>query len=200
MSQSPEFLARANHLRSVASAQVPPIEKTRRIFLEEPSFSTLQKRNSEFAIKSRIAEIFDVPYSSVRFCGSAHLGISTAKGTTFELGVSDLDIAIVSASAFSGAFEQLAKSTRGFDDVSSYGPHEQSKVEQIKKRIWQRGFILVSDIRASDWARSKTDELRELSQKHRNMFSKITAAIYLSEYFYCWKQKSAIDGLLAIEA
>lgn len=195
-----EFSTRAKELQKFAKEHSDPLDLTRRIFLEEPSRSDKPKRDSEYRIKSDLARVFMVEYHDIFFCGSAHLGISPVKGSTFTPGISDLDIAIISPVAFSAAFEDLASSSRSFTNETAFVGRSSREIQLIKQRLWKRGSIHLDDLPPSPWSRSKLKELRNLSEQHRSQFSSISAAFYLSDYFYCWKQKSAIDTLTAIKA
>jgi hypothetical protein len=199
MNDSVEFQKRITALKNIGKDAGSNYEKSRRIFLEEPSFSTVTKRNAEFQIKSEVSKLFAVPYGAIRFCGSAHLGVSAVKGTLFEEGISDLDLAIVSPAAFSLAFEQLSDATRGFSDTSVFVGAEFDTAERIKERIWKRGMIALDHIPKNTWAMSMRSDLEKSCEPFRNLFAKMTVAFYISEHFYCWKQKSAIDEIFKMK-
>ena len=193
----PEYSERLSAIKTVLSHPGNTFTKTKRLFLEEPSHSTKGKRDEEFQIKSEVAALFKVPYAVVLFCGSAHLGISPVKGTLFEPGKSDLDLAIVSPTAFTEAFEDLAASVRGFSDLTAFS-HDRGAAEFVKQRIWKRGSIHLKEMPNTKWTNEKKAALRDIEKKYRPTFRSITVAFYISEYFYCWKQKSSISGLIGL--
>ncbi|MEM9965077.1 MAG: hypothetical protein AAGC58_06995, partial [Asticcacaulis sp.] len=163
--------------------------RSRRLFLGEQAKVFTQDIDREFDIKSKVSNIFKIPHSSINFCGSAQLGFSVHKDRLFTPRVSDLDIACIDTQLFQNAWSDIIETTRAFTDKSSFT--SEAKLLSFKDMIVKRGMILVDQMPNSDLSLKWKDDQSVLSRENSSVFSKITFAIYLNEYAFCWKQDSA---------
>jgi hypothetical protein len=170
--------------------------RARRLFIQDSPVAFSQDRAREFEIKCQISDFFDIPYASIKFCGSAQLGYSVHKDRPFTRKSSDLDVAIISADIFQLIWKDLITTTRSFTDLSPFGYAQKAEVERLKSCISKRGMINVSQLPNSKLKVKCDAFLHELGQAHSDMFSKITAAVYLNEYAFCWKQDAALNEFI----
>lgn len=190
--------SRRDEIKKIASQYDDDLQKARRVFLEEASFAAINKRDVEFRIKSSVAAHFKVPYRSVVFCGSAHLGFSPHKGSDFVAGESDLDLAIISMDAFQAAWRLLNDATRSFSDLTVFSRFENPKgvADEIKDMMAKRGLLHLSKMPSAPGFDESRAWLENLHKKYRAMFGAINLSFYMNEYAYCWKQNSAIQSIL----
>ena len=110
--------------------------------------------------------------------------------------MSDLDAACVNVDVFQKAWIDVIKTTSGFTDLTPFGHLSSDKINLFKDQIVKRGMIKISSMPQSNlkqqWSKCEVD----LSRRHTNMFKRITLAIYMNEYAFCWKQDSALTTLL----
>lgn len=189
---------RRSELVTLARQYALPLDRARRLYLDESSFAIGSKKNAEFEIKSRISQHFAVPFRAVVFCGSAHLGFSPHKDTEFTPGVSDLDVAIVSMEAFQRAWMTLNEATKALNDLSGFVFHKnpEATIENIRTMMIKRGLLHLSSMPTCKTFDSDRAFLDQLSKGHRRLFATIGVTSYMNEYAFCWKQTSAIQHLL----
>lgn len=171
-------------------------QRARRMFIEEKAASLHFQREREFSIRRDIAEFYKVPHSAVSFAGSAQLGFSAHKNKLFEPAISDLDAACISADLFQLAWIDVVSTSHGFTRLSSFGSTPLSRIELFKQQILRRGMIRIDAMPISALSRSWSDFQDAISARHTAVFSKITMAIYMNEYAFCWKQDSALTDIL----
>lgn len=183
-------------VKDICSPYRGRIERTRRLYLEERAVSLENDRGREVAIKTEISEYYGVPYSHVRFCGSAQLGFSIHKDTLFQPGVSDLDTACIDVSLFQKAWMDVLATTKSFSDLTPFGTTRSSQIEIFEKQIARRGMIRVDAMPASKLKQAWTQFQGTISRRHTTMFKSISLAIYMNEYAFCWKQDSSVSSLM----
>ena len=64
------------------------------------------------------------------------------------------------------------------------------------QRPVKRGMIRVDAMPKSPLRTTWLDHQSQLSRSHSDLFEKVTIAIYVNEYAFCWKQDSALQTLL----
>jgi hypothetical protein len=181
-------------LRATLISYTDPITRSRKAYFENQSFAFADKHDREFRIKSDVCEYFKVPFRSVVFTGSAQLGFSPHKDTPFQAGKSDLDIACVSSDLYVQYWEDILRTTRAFTDQTSFVGR--NHFESLKEHILRRGMILIDFMPNSALKKAATDFLDTIGRQHRDVFNRVTFAIYLNEYAFCSKQTSALNLVL----
>lgn len=171
-------------------------ERARRLFMTERPASLYADQDREFSIKTDISKQFNVPYSAVSFCGSGQIGFSVHKDTLFEPGVSDLDAACIDPRLFQQAWMDVIDTTRAFTDLTPFGHRGTARIDQLRDQIVKRGMIRVDAMPLSATSRKWSAFQDELSRKHTAMYERISIAIYINEYAFCWKQDSALAALM----
>lgn len=171
-------------------------ERARRLYLTERPASLHREEDREFAIKTDVSNFFKIPYAGVAFCGSGQLGFSINKNKLFEPGVSDLDAACIDAHLFQQAWMDVIASTRAFTDLSAFGLRGQREIDLLQDQIVRRGMIRINAMPQSLLSRTWVAFQNTLSGKHTALFQKITIAIYINEYAFCWKQDSALCQMM----
>lgn len=190
---------RREYIRQLASKDREPLRRAQRVFLEEPSFAITGKKDYEFDIKQRVSNYFSVPFRSIAFCGSAHLGFSPHKNTEFRPGGSDLDIAIISMNAFQDAWATLVETTKAFTDLSGFPPSKKKDIDtptSVREMMSKRGLLHLDNMPKCERFDNDRTFLDTISKKYNVMFSSVKVSFYISEYAFCWKQNSAIQGMI----
>tara|TARA_R110002124_G_scaffold9500_4_gene48707 strand:- start:1525 stop:2151 length:627 start_codon:yes stop_codon:yes gene_type:complete len=170
------------------------IDRARHLYLDRQSFALADKHQNEFAIKSKVAERYKIAFRSVVFTGSSQLGFSPVKDTMYEVGRSDLDIACIDAKLYIEFWEAAVGASGAFSDQSKFGSAE--KLSRFKDQISRRGMILVDFMPKSTLKSAEIAFQDELSRNYRRFFGRVSIAIYMNEYAFCWKQSSAINALM----
>ncbi|MBB2830844.1 UNVERIFIED_ORG: hypothetical protein GGD51_000949 [Rhizobium esperanzae] len=194
---STEVDERRNTVVSAVRAQKDAISRARKIYFDSTSFALEGKHDVEFEIKKSIADRHKIAFRSVVFSGSAQLGFSPYKDTSFIAGRSDLDVACIDSSLFQEYWTTILNVTKAFNDDSVWvKPDHGSK---LKSHLLKRGMILFDYLPAS---RQRTNELAfldKLSRSYRSHFNRISLAIYINEAAFCWKQASALANIIGSE-
>ncbi len=171
-------------------------ERARRLFIEERAVSLREDRNREYDIKKDITDFFKIPYGHVCFCGSGQLGFSIVKEKLFEPAVSDLDAACIDPDLYQMAWVDILETTRAFTDFTPFGRTPKSQIERLKDQMLRRGMIRVEAMPQSSLKQRWSQFQGTLSRRHTDLFSSINLAIYMNEYAFCWKQDSALSGIM----
>lgn len=171
-------------------------ERARRLFMEERAASFYGNRDAEFRIRSDISSFFDVPYSSVCFTGSGQIGFSVHKDSLFSPGSSDLDAAIIDSDLFQKAWKDVVSSTRSFSDLTPFSSGSRADIDMFRTRLVNRGMILVDSMPKSKMSSEWSSFQGILSRKHSHLFNRISIALYINEYAFCWKQDSSLQKLM----
>jgi hypothetical protein len=170
--------------------------RARRLYIEERAASLNSDREREFSIRKDVAACFRIPHSTVSFCGSAQLGFSVHQNKLFEPAISDLDVACIDLNLYQKAWVDVATATRGFSDLAAFGSRSKGDIDIFQQQILRRAMIRIDGMPVTQLSQSWSAFLNKLSVKHASMFSRISVAIYMNEYAFCWKQDSAIITLL----
>ena len=174
-------------------------EMARKLFLSYPTYAFADEHEVEFSIRDRVRKIYRIPLSSVQVTGSAKAGFSLVKKTTFEKGVSDLDLAIIDHSMFARLWEAAHEASNGFDATKFQdlrGAGEESIIGSGKRKFLdylQRGIISPELLPSGRLRADIIGNFERVTQDYRHFFSKISAFFYSSEYFFQAKQESAIE-------
>lgn len=183
-------------VRSIGARYADREMRARRLFIEERPASLSRQREKEFDIKTEISQYFKIPYSSIHFCGSAQLGFSIYKDKLFELAISDLDVACVNTDLFQKLWIDIVKATRSFTDSTPFGVMSVEQIELFKEQILKRGMIRIKVMPKSQLSQLHKQFEGQISRKHTATFNRITLAVYMNEYAFCWKQDSALSTLM----
>lgn len=184
------------NIRDVCRNYTDRFQRARRIFIEERAFALKQHREVEYKIKSRVSGHYKIPYSAVCFTGSAQIGFSITKNTKFEVARSDLDIACVDSRLYENVWSDIIDTTRAFTDDTKFSGLSPAKIFLFKETMLRRGMILVEDMPRSTLSRKLLEFEQAISREHRIFFGKMSVAIYMSEYAFCWKQDSSLKSLM----
>lgn len=184
-------------LRAIARRFSRAEERSKRIFIAKRAECFVDDEDREFQLKQEISSRFGVPYPSISFTGSAQIGFSIHKDALFEPGVSDLDVACIDAQLFQRAWIDVIQTTRAFTDLSKFAQRA-DKVKLFKERIVKRGMILVDEMPTSHLSNKWRSSQDQISRKHAGLFGRVSVAIYLNEYAFCWKQNSSIAQLMEV--
>lgn len=169
------------------------LDIARKIFLSYQTQAFTGREDVEYLIKNSIKEHLKVPFTSIHVAGSAKSGFSFFKQTRFTEGKSDLDISVISLELYNRLLEVSHKETDGFADLTVF-PNFRGKrtdkqfLEGIKKGFLNPFFMPDCDLK-TEWL----DFFRHLSNDYYKIFKSISAGVYLSEYFFEYKQAECIE-------
>ncbi len=146
-----------------------------------------------------ICTYFKIPFKAIQVAGSSKTGFSYFKKKEFVPGNSDLDIAIIDSNLFFYYAQLVFQETIGFKNLSNFGRTEQGESKfEIYKDYLIRG-IFRPDLMPVCEARKKWFTFfNKLSQDYIDIFSDINAGIYLSEYYFEFKQSQIVDWYLKL--
>lgn len=184
-----------NAVREVGAAYQDRLDRSRRLYVEERAHALRENREIEYKIKQDTARFFCIDYTNVCFCGSAQLGFSVYQDRLFVPAESDLDIACVSGPLFQRAWMDVVASSRAFSDYTAFGNVSRATVDNFRDQIAKRGMIRISVMPKSKLSNHWRQHEDLMTRKNISKFSKISFAIYMSEYAFCWKQDSALTTL-----
>lgn len=175
---------------------VPYHEIARKLYLSYPTHAFSGLEEQQYSIFNSISIFFGVPFTAIQVAGSAKTGHSFHKGTLFEAGVSDLDIAIIDSGLFIRYMEKVCADTRNYSDLTKFPIVKGSSSFQSYKDYVSKGMFR-PDLMPSGSSRAEiTNFFGRLSAKNGSMFSSINAAFYLSHSFFEKKQRSAIKKFI----
>ncbi|WP_173975954.1 hypothetical protein [Magnetospirillum sp. LM-5] len=181
-------------LREIGTLYRSRLDRARRLFIEERACALKGLRDVEYSVKQDVAQFFRISYASVCFTGSAQLGFSILKNKMFQPGISDLDVACVSADLFQDSWTDVITSTRAFTDETKFSGLSRDEIDLFKQSILRRGMIRVSLMPRSEISREWQGFEQKLTRKYAPYFGEISIAVYMNEYAFCWKQDAALAG------
>jgi hypothetical protein len=172
------------------------LTRSQRMYLGEPAAALVQHRDVEFQLKRETAEFFCIPFRRVAFAGSAQLGFSVVKDRPFVEKESDLDVACISSELFQKAWVDVIEATQAFSNNSVFGGLRTEDIELFKSSILRRGMIRIEIMPKTTLAETWRAFESVLTMKNRHIFKKVSVAIYINEYAFCWKQDSVLSKLI----
>ena len=186
------MMHKINHVEVIdagIAAKRPYTEVVRKVFLTYPTHAFIGEEESQYKILNEVALFFDVQITSVQVTGSAKVGQSTFKKTSFVPGVSDLDLSVIDTYLFSRYQGIVLNITDGYKDLSKF--KESNYLRQYQKYLAKGIFrpdLMPSCTQRADWF----SFFGNLEVKHRQLFKSISANVCLSQCAFEWKQQSAI--------
>lgn len=183
-------------IREIGSRFSNREERARRLFLTERPASLHRREDREFSIKTDLSKSFGIPYAAIAFCGSGQLGFSAHKNRLFTPGTSDLDAACIDTSLFQRAWMDVIETTRAFTDLTRFGQRGRTGVDALRDQIVRRGMIRVDAMPISSLSQEWSAFQSSVSLKNADLYKRISIAIYINEYAFCWNQDSAITQIL----
>jgi hypothetical protein len=186
-----------NHLDAIdagVTARRPFHEIARKVFLTYPTKAFVGYEEQQFEILNDVASHFLVPITCIQVAGSAKLGYSLHKKTSFIPGVSDLDLAIIDGPLFARYLEIGLKLSKGYSDGTVFPirngvPAMSEYLRYLTQGIFRPDLMPTGHQRA-DWS----NFFGQLSVRHSALFKSISAAVYISQSCFENKQRSAIKA------
>ncbi len=175
------------------------------VYLSMPTFAFEDSYEKQYNIMKKISEKLSVPYYNVQVTGSAKIGVSLHKRTSFSAASSDLDVAIIDKDLFIKISEAIFSETKGLQRRDLFAKYTDTntgkdinKYEEYKKNLL-KGIILDNSMPSGVTKREWIKLFEELSNDYRKDFKSISGAIYLSQYYFIHKQKSIIQYVKGFE-
>ncbi|WP_147464777.1 hypothetical protein [Pseudomonas syringae group genomosp. 3] len=174
----------------------PYHEIARKLYLSYPTHAFVGAEEQQYLIYNSISVFFKVPFTAIQVAGSAKTGHSFHKGKSFEVGVSDLDVAIIDSGLFLKYMEQVYSDTRGYSDLTGFPNNKGISLFESYKDYIAKG-IFRPDLMPSGKSRAEINNFfGTLSAKNSALFSSINVAFYFSHSFFEKKQRSVIKIFL----
>lgn len=170
-------------------------DDTEKLFLCYQSAVFIEQQDQRYEISKEISKWFDVPISSIRFCGSAHIGSSPQNKTTFVESTSDLDVAIVSAQLFEKYLLTSMNNSRTFSDLSCFPLDESGTPTRDKFCLYASRGMFRPDLMPNCPQRSAWMNFFSRMSRSYPRFSNINAGLYLSEMLFLEKQRASVAKL-----
>lgn len=202
MTRDSKNLTMFNHrlnLASNKSSRTTTREMARKLYMSYPTCVLADDPETEYSIRNRYAQLYQVPLAAIHIIGSAKTGFSLIKNKKFELGISDLDIAVVDIDLFKKFWEEAFELSKGFqanrfqdpllDGEVVIGGGQKRFLEYLQKGIIAPDFLPAGSLRAR-----LTNDSARVSKDYKHIFGKISAFFYASELFFQDKQQFAIQN------
>jgi len=184
-----------NHLDAIDAGlknNISHNKLVRKVFLCYPTKVFVGDEERQFEILNDVADHFGVSITCVQVAGSAKFGHSIIKKKDFEVGNSDLDLAIIDSQLFSDYMGIVLEVSDGYTDGAKFSrSNGRSKKEEYLKNLARGIFrpdLMPTGKERADWF----GFFGRLSNKHSGVFKSISAAVYLSQVCFENKQKAII--------
>lgn len=169
-------------------------EITRKVFLTYPTKAFVGAEEREFEILNAVSIYCEVPITCVQVVGSAKIGSSIHKNTKFTPGQSDLDLAIINDQLYLKFLEVGVRASRGYADGTVFQKKDGSSTRLEYLRYLGLGIfrpdLMPTGPEKAEWA----NFFGRLTDKHLDLFKKITCSVYLSQGCFEHKLKSVIKA------
>lgn len=171
-------------------------EIVRKVYLAHPTKAFIGEEERQYNIMNEISCFFEVPIMSIQIAGSAKTGRSFHKKRAFEVGSSDLDVAIIDPYLFQKYMEIVFRETKGYSDRTKFPIRDERSTVDEYVAYLTKG-IFRPDLMPSGEARKLWNQFfGRLSSRHGDLFKSINASIYMSQLFFENKQRSAIKSYI----
>lgn len=188
-----------NHLEAIEEGiekEIPHEETIRKVYLSYPTFAFLSNEDLKYEIFNEISLFFSIPITSIQVTGSGQIGKSLHKKTDFVIQKSDLDIAIIDHDLFLKYMEIVSNETNGYRDTNKFARDPKTGVSLKQQyQIYLSKGMFRPDLMPACAERNKINSFfGNLSTKHSKVFKSINAGMYISQFFFEKKQKTAIEA------
>ena len=168
-------------------------EIARKIYLSYNTEIFRNNQDAEFYIKNEISRKFEIPFSSVEIVGSSKTGISFIKEKKFEVGKSDLDIAIICFPLYLKFSEIAHETTKGYTDLSAFPLYKGERKDKQFIAGISKGYINPFFMPNCDFRDLWLEFFNKISSDYYELFKNINGGVYASEYFFEYKQIECIE-------
>lgn len=157
----------------------------RKIFFFDSSKILSKYEEEGFSILNSVAEYFQIPFGSLYIAGSTQTGYTYFKNREFQLGESDLDLALVDSRLFQKYCEISYQVTKQYQDLTKFNNNDQVASFRI---YLSKGFFRPDLMPNCDEKQNWFKFFNQLSIPFVHIFKNINCGIYLSEMFFESKQ------------
>lgn len=175
-------------------------EIVRKVYLAYPTKALIGEEERQYNILNDISCFFAVPIMSIQVAGSAKTGRSFHKKRDFEIGGSDLDIAIIDPSLFQEYMEKIFIETKGHSDKTGFSVRGGKSTADEYIAYLTKGIFRADLMPSGETRKSWNKFFGRLSSRHGDLFKSINAGIYMSQLFFENKQRSAIKNYIENKA
>ena len=171
-----------------------------KLYLINSAITAQEYIDNVHSIFNSISKEFTVPFRHIYTVGSAHMGFSIKNGNPFNKGVSDLDVAIVDQHLFNKYMIAILEETSYYQKQHQFQTHNEIINNEYKiyydfksyKENLAKGIIHPRYFPIGETKKIWDKFFNEITFKHKSIFEKITACIFLSVEFFRLKQESNI--------
>lgn len=181
------------HFQSIMASDASLTSKAEIVFFHTLPACFAEKHAIQASLTRRIATFARCSALSVKFCGSGQLGFSPHKGSEFEYGVSDLDVAIISKDLYLDFIEEVRIVTNNYTDMTKFSAigGAQSAV-RFKDYAIEKGLIHINSLPVCDLRQKWLRFSNSITIDHSDLFKSISISIYSTDKSFIRKQLSAI--------
>jgi len=166
----------------------------KKIYFSTPTFAFEGDCEKQYKIINEISIRFGIPYYNIHIAGSAKLGVSLHKRTSFTKNSSDLDVAIIDRDLFIKLSEKIYKETRSFSNMSNFIRDNKGISHGDKYKTYlQKGIVMTQYMPAGETKKEWDTFFRNLSGCYHNDFKSISGVVYLSQEYFINKQRSILN-------
>lgn len=170
------------------SNDTPLDDIVRRFFLVHPTYAFAKDFVMADDILNKVSNKFKVPINDILVCGSAKLGFSLCKGTPYNPGSSDLDLAIINNKLYCEIFNIILSETRNYSKGHLF---RKDNLLKYKYGI-NLGMINYKFMPEITLKKELINFFDEISINYTSHFSGISCCFYMTEENFKQKQ---INGL-----
>ena len=178
-----------NEIGAALNANTLLSDVVRKFYLVHPAYAFHSDFDNADKVLNSVSNFLKVPISDIHVCGSAKLGFSVYKNTTFQPGISDLDLAIINRNVFINYFDSILKESRNYTREELFNNIIQKK-RYIK--MLAKGIINPQNMPNTQSKLELLNFFQSLSIDFRSKYNSISICLYLSETAFKEKQ---INGL-----
>lgn len=174
----------------------PEYEDIEKLFLCYQSAAFMDQQDQRYEVSKKISKHFNISISSIRFCGSAHIGSSPHKNTPFAEETSDLDVAIVDGRLFEHYLLASMDNSRSLQDPSCFPIDGKTKISTKDAFcLYAARGMFRPDLMPNCPQRRAWIDFFSIMSRSFPRFKSINAGLYLSERFFIEKQRDAVKML-----
>lgn len=117
----------------------------KKLYFSVPTFAFENDCHKQYEIINEISCELNIPYYNIHVTGSAKLGVSLHKKTSFNQQSSDLDIAIIDKDLFIDLSEKIFYETLSFSDMKNFRRHRDGTSHgELYKAYLQKGIVMTN--------------------------------------------------------
>lgn len=164
----------------------------KRVYLHDKSYCSTINDNVLFSLREKISLTLRIPINGVVLAGSAHIGWSVRRNTSYDRNTSDLDFAVIDSGVFQLAINTVVSLTGAYTNNTRFErTYHLSEFRDYASRGIIRPELLPRCDLKSQWLKLNSDLTREAIA----IAQKASFVVYLSETLFIGKQLCALNKI-----